>query len=358
MKGASTGRDTVAAPLPSRREAPGEMLYAAIDIHKRVLQAAVLDPGSGEIVDARMPATREALREWARPLCASVAAVALEATGGWRWVWRELSALGLEVQLAEPAQARALRGRKRKAKNDRLDARWLALLLARQMLPQSWIPPEEIQRLRDLTRMRQALRHDRTRWLQRLQALLFHEGWPCARGQLASASGQRWLAGLKLDPHVRALVDGHLAIVRAIAEQTKAIDAELRQLAQSDSRLVALQTLPGVGPVLACHLLAELGEARRFRRARQLVRVAGLDPVVHDSAETKRRGKLSKQGSPQLRWALVQAAHGAARVQGSEERRRQQALTPRIGPQRAALTNARAIAKRAYHLLAAAETAA
>jgi len=62
LKGASTGRDTVAAPLPSRREALGEMLYAAIDIHKSVLQAALLDPASGEMSDARMPATREALR--------------------------------------------------------------------------------------------------------------------------------------------------------------------------------------------------------------------------------------------------------------------------------------------------------
>jgi transposase len=83
------------------------MLYAAIDIHKSVLQMAVLDPATGEIVDARTPASREALRAWARPLMGSVAAVALEATSGWRWVWRELCALGLEVHLAEPAPARA-----------------------------------------------------------------------------------------------------------------------------------------------------------------------------------------------------------------------------------------------------------
>src|SRR5439155_12519065 len=86
-----------------------EMLYAAIDIHKHVLQAALLDPASGELRDARFPATREALREWAMPLQGRVGAVAIEATSGWRWAWRELSALGFEVQLAEPAQTRALR---------------------------------------------------------------------------------------------------------------------------------------------------------------------------------------------------------------------------------------------------------
>jgi transposase len=334
------------------------MLYAAIDIHKNVLQAAVLDPASGEITDARLPATREALNDWAMPLRGAVAVVALEATSGWRWVWRELSALGFEVQLAEPAQTRALQGRKRKPKNDRLDARWLVLLLSKQMLPRSWIPPEDIQRLRDLTRLRQALRHDRTRWTQRLHALLAHEGWPCARRQLLSRSGERWLAGLRLQPHVRSLVDAHLAMIDAITQQMSEIDRELRSLARNDRRLLALQTIYGVGPIIACHLLAEIGDARRFRRARQLVRVAGLDPVVRDSAESKRRGKLSKQGSPQLRWALVQAAHRRARRADSPEHTRHLARSQRLGSQRAALTTARTIAKRAYHALATLDQAA
>jgi transposase len=274
------------------------MLYAAIDIHKRVFQAAVLDPASGEIAEARFPATRDALREWALPLQGAVAAVAVEATCGWRWVWRELSALGFAVRLAEPAQTLALKGRKRTAKTDRLDERWLALLLAKEMLPASWIPPADIQRLRDLTRLRQALRHDRTRWAQRLHAILHQEGWSCSRGQLLSSKGRRWLDGLALDRHVRALVDAHVAMIAATTEQMAELERELRRLARSDRRLVALQRIYGVGPVVACHLLAEIGDARRFRRAEQVVRLSGLDPVVLESADSKRRGKLSKQGSP------------------------------------------------------------
>jgi transposase len=335
------------------------MLYAAIDVHKHVLQAAVLDPESGELRDARFPATREALRDWAMPLQGRAAAVAIEATSGWRWVWRELGALGISVELAEPAQTRALRGKKRKAKNDRLDARWLALLLSKAMLPQSWVPPEDIQRLRDLTRLRQALRHDRTSWAQRLHALLAHEGWPCARSALLSTKGRRWLDGLQLDAHVRALVDAHLALIDAVVEQMTEVEHELRLLARSDRRLVALQTIYGVGAIVACHLLAEIGDARRFRRADQVVRVAGLDPVVLDSAESKRRGKLSKQGSPHLRWALIQAAqHAAIHPASSPDGDHYLALRDRIGSQRAAVSTARRIAKRAYHVLAALENAA
>jgi transposase len=327
------------------------LLYAAIDIHKHVFQVATLDPESGEVVQQRLPATREGLAGWASELDGRVIAVAIEATCGWRWVVRELQTRGIEVRLAEPAQARALQGKKRKAKTDKLDARWLVLLLAKQMLPSSWLPPEDIQRLRDLTRLRQALRHDRTRWAQRLHSILLHEGWPCSRSQLLIPEGKRWLTGLALDRHVRSLVDAHTEMITVIEQQMSEIDQQLRQLARADNRLVALQTIYGVGPVIAAHLLAEIGDAHRFRRARQLVRVAGLDPVVLESADSRRRGRLSKQGSPYLRWALVQAAQSTARRSTSPDRELYLQVKERVGGQRAALTTARKIARRAHHVL-------
>ncbi len=156
------------------------MLYAAIDIHKHAFQAAVLDPDSSEGVEQPFSADRDSLARWAEPWRGRVAAVAIEMTTGWRWVWRELVAGGFEVRLAEPVQTRALLGRRRSAKTDRLDARWLARLLAKEMLPESWIPPAQIQQLRDRTRLRKALAEDRRRWDQRLHAYLLHEGWPCS----------------------------------------------------------------------------------------------------------------------------------------------------------------------------------
>ena len=147
------------------------MLYAAIDIHKRTFQAAVLDVETGETVERRFGATREELSDWAMPLQGKLAAVAIEATNGWRWVWRELSARGFDLRLVDPAQTKALRGRIKRAKTDRLDARWLCVLLAKEMLPESWLPPAEIRALRDQTRLRKALAEDRTRWAQRLHAL-------------------------------------------------------------------------------------------------------------------------------------------------------------------------------------------
>jgi len=290
------------------------MLYAAIDIHKRAFQAAVLDPESGEVVEERFAADRESLARWAEQWRGRLEAVAIEATTGWRWVWRELVERGFEVRLAEPVQTRALLGRRRSAKTDRLDARWLARLLAKEMLQQSWIPPEQIQQLRDRTRLRKALAEDRRRWGQRLHAYLLHEGWPCSRSNLLRPPGLRWAAALRLPEHARLQVDSLLAVMAALQAQLDTVEGELRRFARADERCRALQSIYGIGPILACHLLAEIGEARRFRRAEQITRLAGLDPVVDESGESRRRGHLAKAGSPHLRWALVEAAVHAHRA--------------------------------------------
>src|SRR6266700_595450 len=136
------------------------MLYAGIDIHKAVFQVVVLDPDSGELCESRFEPSRERFGDWAMEWQGKLVAVAIEATSGWRWV-----------------------------------ARWLALLLARELLSEceAWLPPAEIQRLRDRTRLRKALADERTGWAQRLHALLAHEGWPCGRGRLLTREGNRWV---------------------------------------------------------------------------------------------------------------------------------------------------------------------
>jgi transposase len=330
-------------------------MMAGIDIHKRVLQAAVLEPAAGEFAEERFSG-RDGLMDWAMRWRGRVSTVAIEATTGWRWVARELESAGFEVHLVDPGQAKALRGKKRKAKTDRLDARWLCLLVARGLLSEAeaWLAPAEIQELRDKTRLRKAIVDDRTRWAQRLHALLTQEGWPCERARLLTAVGRRWVEGLALPPASRAHAQLLVRLIELLEHESETVEVELRRFAKTDPRCQRLIGIFGVGPIIACHLLAEIGEASRFRRARQVVRLAGLDPVVAESAESKRRGKLAKAGPPALRWALVQAAQHASRERSPDHALYQQA-SRRCGSQRAKLTVARKIAHRAYHALDALE---
>lgn len=334
------------------------MLYAGIDIHKKVFQAVVLDPDSGELSESRFEPSRDLLGAWASQWSGRLVGVAIESTTGWRWVARELQAHGFEVHLIDPGRASALRGRRRRPKTDKLDARWLALILARQLLSEceAWIPPAQIQLLRDQTRLRKSLVNSRTGWAQRLHALLTHEGWPCSRGRLLTRQGRRWVSALELDPAVRAQIDVMLTIIEALDEQVGRVESELRRFSRRDSRCLALQTIFGVGPIFSCHLLAEIGEASRFKRSRQVVRASGLDPAVIESADSKRRGRLAKQGSPHLRWVLVEAANQSLR-RSSPDHVLYASTAARCGRGRARLTVARKIARRAYHLLSAVEAA-
>jgi transposase len=225
-----------------------------------------------------------------------------------------------------------------------------AVLLAKEMLPASWIPPEEIQRLRDRTRLRKALAEDRRRWGQRLHAFLLHEGWPCSKARLLTPEGLRWATSLRLPEHARLQVDSLLSVISALEVQLDTVDAELRRFARGDQRCQALQSIYGIGPILSCHLLAEIGEACRFRRAEQITRLAGLDPVVDESGETRRRGHLAKAGSPHLRWALVEAAVHANR-QSAPDVAVYRATRARRDATVARLTIARKIGKRVYHAL-------
>ena len=220
-------------------------MLAAIDIHKAVFQAAVFDPADGAITEERFKASPERLVDWLVAWDGKLDVVALEATTGWRWVARELQSRGIEVRLTDAGQASALQGKR--PKNDRLDARWLVMLLARDMLPGAWMAPEAIQRLRDRTRLRKALTDDHTRWAQRLHAILVHEGWACSRGSLLTASGRRWVAAIRLHPDARAQVEAMLTVMGSLAQQIGMIDCELRRMAKTDDRLRRCRRSSGSG---------------------------------------------------------------------------------------------------------------
>jgi transposase len=326
------------------------MVIAASDIGKTLLQAASLDEQSGLGSEARLTADRASLHAWVDGFEGRLQTVAIEATTGWKWIARELGGRGVEVRLLDPGEAAARKSSKRRAKTDRLDARFLLSLLAAGMAPEAWLPPQEIQELRALTRTRKALVDERTAMAERVQALLFHEGWPCRRGRLLTRTGRQWVAALELEPAIRLLLDALLGVIDDLDRRLEPLERELALRVKGDRRLLALQRIYGVGPIVACHLLAEIGDARRFHRARQVVRLSGLDPVVLESGQTKRRGRLAKAGPPLLRWALVEAAKHASRSQ-SPDHERWQRIRARRGSQVADITIARTIAGRAHRLL-------
>src|SRR5207249_86114 len=150
--------------------------------HRAQVTAEWLDTATGEISRARVaPAHRESVRRFLSRFADQELEVALEATTGWRFVVEELQAIGAQVHLAEPAETAERRGRKKRAKTDRADARLLRELVMTGRLPESWIAPEHILDLRARVRLRHTLVDQRGEWQQRIHAVLYHHGIPQRR---------------------------------------------------------------------------------------------------------------------------------------------------------------------------------
>ncbi|MGI5238656.1 transposase [Dactylosporangium sp. CA-139066] len=276
------------------------------------------------------PADRELLRGWLGSVTGRPAVFAVEACTGWRFVVEELQRAGMRARFAEPADTAAARGPKRRAKTDRTDARRLRELLAEDRLPESWIAPLHVLEMRGLLQLFKDLHDAHTGWVQRIHAMLFHQGVAAAGDLLSREQRQRLQAGVGLSPA------GHQAVLAAL-RMIDALDAELdplrRQITDFARRQLGcavLQRQYGVGPITAAVIWAELGDARRFSASRKAVRQSGLDVTVYSSDDKRAAGHLSRQGWPLLRWALYEAAKCAART-GSPDHAYYARVKDRIG---------------------------
>jgi transposase len=326
-------------------------IVAGFDVHRRQITFDAFDSESGEVMRGRIAATPSAVTVWAKRFAGRELHVAVEACTGWLFVCDALAAAGAVAHLAEPVETRALRGRKRRAKTDREDARWLRELLAEGRLPEAWIPPEHVRQWRSRARLRHTLIGERTQWMQRIQATLYHHGVSGTPEKLRTDEGRAFLAALRLPIDARERIEVALTMIDAIESQIAPLERDLRQLARRQAGCRALMGLYGMGELTSLVTLCELGDVARLSASRKAVRLAGIDIGVHRSDRRARTGKLTRQGSPQLRWALYEAALAACRP-SSPDYADYQALKARgLSHTRASLTIARKLARRSYHVL-------
>jgi transposase len=326
-------------------------IVVALDVHRNQITYKAVDRETGELRRGRIaPATRAEVRAWLRQFADCQAEFVVEGTTGWRFVIEEIEGAGHRAHLADPAETAARRGRKRRAKTDNADCDLQLRLLLASELPESWIPPAHILELRTLVRLRKTLIDQRTTWQQRIHAQLFHQGVPAGL-RLRTEAGREALRRAELSPAGRELVALALRMLDAFDLELAPLDRQLRAFARRQPGCRALiERLYGVGPVSATAILAELGDCRRFSTSDDAVRHAGLDITVYQSDDKRAPGHLSHEGPAVLRWALYEAAVSAARAT-SPDRSYYLQVAERIDHNRACLSVARKLCRRAYHIL-------
>ena len=322
---------------------------AGLDVHRDSVVATVRVPGKGKSRRRRAQQTRtfgttiaqlERLGNWLEGF--AVTLVGMEATGVyWKPVFFVLERR-FECWLINAEHLHNVPGRK----SDVIDSRWLCELLEFGLVRPSFVPPPEIRRLRDLTRLRSTQAEERTRAIQRLEKVLQDAGIKLtsvasgtysvsARAMLEALLGgvsdpaclaelakgrlrakipqlQEALANRFDIAHHGVLVAGLLAHIDALDQAVAALDARIA--AATDAELIErLSTIPGVKRHIAEVLIAECGvDMSVFGSAQRLVSWAAICPGTNQSGHRRRSGK-TRRGNPWLRTALTQAARAAAR---------------------------------------------
>jgi transposase len=233
--------------------------------------------------------------------------VAIEAAFGWPWIADLLDQFDLEPHLAHPPAVRVLA--KHRAKSDRCDADRLGEFLLCGILPESYLAPPAVRQLRERMRYRMALSRIRTGIKNRIQAALHRRGVLHNYSDLFGKAGREFLDTLGLPEATGLVLAGYLELLDKVNELIDKVERWMNRHIKEDETTRLLQTLPGVGVILAHVLRAEIGELERFPDSRHLCSYAGLAPISDDSADRHGRRHTSPACNRTLRWAFVEAAN-------------------------------------------------
>jgi transposase len=352
----STGRTSPAAARSGSREspkrwlsssrinAPRKPMYLGIDVHKRDSQVAVLDE-DGEVVE-EVRVKNANLDEIAQQYAGSEAGI--EATSNYYAVHDTLDEY-LDVSVANPSELKLIADSDRKT--DRVDAKKLARLVRLGSVPESYVPPEEIRECRALVRGRKSFVEDRTEYVNKIHGLLDQQGIT-RKVKPLSVEGREFLDELSLKAPWETLLETYLEAIDTFTEQITSLEEEIEDRAASLAETQRLMTIPGVSFYSALLIYAELGEIERFDGSKQVVSFAGLNPVIRESGDSRFEGGISKSGSGDLRWILVQSAHTAVHTSHDEYLSRfYNRLAQRKSAKEAIVATARKLLVSIYHML-------
>jgi len=280
------------------------MWHVGIDLHRQtVVIAAVDDSGTAHAPRRFECRDCEALTTEMRSLQPFRAVI--EATGTYRWLYDLLSPLGT-VLLAHPLRLRAMV--QRRSKTDKLDSQLLANLLRINQIPLAYIPPANYQQLRELMRHRARLSRQAATAKTQLRSLLARHNMQSPHRFAFGVRGCRWLSEQDFGRTDNLVRDELLLRLVHYRKQLTLIDNQLEQLRIEFPQVEALLDIYGIGLYTALLVIGELGEVHRFRTARQVGSYAGLTSRVRQSGDHCYQGAITREGSPWLRWILVEAA--------------------------------------------------
>jgi len=277
-----------------------------IDMHQRYSFCSVKDTVTGSRMRTRVSHTGDAVPAFLAAY-RGVAAAAVEATRNWYWMVNALDAADIEAHLVDPTAAKPLISRRNKT--DRIDSDGISDLLAEGLLPESWMAPRPVRDGRELLRGRMTLVALRTATKNRLHGLVERYLPTPVIADLFGVRGRQWLAHVTLPPHAQFVLERQLALLDQLEPLLLAYEARIHEVVRRTPEAQRLDTLPGIGPLLALTIAYEVGTWTRFPSHEHFCSYSGLAPTIQASGGHTRYGPTPKASNRFLRWAFVEAAN-------------------------------------------------
>jgi transposase len=329
--------------------------YAGIDLHARTMHLCILDAAGTVVFDQNLPCRPDAFLRAIAPFREDVI-VGAECMFGWYWLSDLCRKAKISFLIGHALDMKAIHGGK--AKNDRIDANKIARLLRGGNFPLAYVYPKGMRETRDLLRRRNFLVRQRSGLFTHLQILNRQYNLPPFSKKLAFAANRAELdiAQRFSDPGVRQNAAADLAVIDCLDEQIARLELYLTRTAKIDDvpTFHRLQSIPGVGKVLALVLLYEIHDIKRFANVGPFLSYCRLVRCEHESAGKVLGSAGRKIGNAQLRWAFGEAA--CLFLRGSDRAKKwKQKQEKKRGAGKALAILAARLARAVYHLWRKAE---
>jgi transposase len=323
--------------------------YCGIDLHARTMYVCILNHDGEILVHRDMQARPETFLKVIAPYREDIV-VAVECIFTWYWLADLCAQQGLPFVLGHALYMKAIHGGK--AKNDRIDARKIAVLLRGGMIPQAYVYPAEMRATRDLLRRRMHLMRKRAELLGHIQNTNSQYNLPEIGKKIAYKANRDGIAERFPDPAVQKSIEVDLALIDYYDRLLRDMELTVLKTAkQHDANtLYLLRTVPGIGEILSLVLLYEIHDIQRFPRVQDFVSYCRLVKCAKESAGKRYGTSGTKIGNAYLKWAFSEAAVLFLRTNPAGQKYLAR-LEKKHGKGKALTVLAHKLARAVYHML-------
>ena len=283
------------------------LYYCGIDLHARSMYLCILDPQGEILLHRNMPCTPELFLKAIAPYREDIA-VAVECIFTWYWLADLYAKENIPFVLGHALYMKAIHGGK--AKNDKIDAHKIAVLLRGGMLPMAYVYPALMRSTRDLLRRRMHLMRKRSELLTHIQNTNSQYNLPEIGKKIAYKANREGVAERFEEPSVRKSMEMDLSLIDHYDKLLTEVELYITQTAKVHdvNAFHRLRSVPGIGKILALVVLFEIHDINRFPTVQDFVSYARLVKCAKESAG-KRHGTSGKKiGNVHLKWAFSEAS--------------------------------------------------